>query len=126
MPHQVETQSDVGKQSRVPPNPGGSENVSWGRISTIVLPKDEEELVMQKVGGRAVFQRRYMPQSEKAITTSGLVCWLGFTLGVWCGSTAKGELASSTSSCASRRVVCLKDSEWPPRAEGREVTWPGC
>ena len=32
---------DVGRQSGIPPNPGESENASWSRRSSAVLPKDE-------------------------------------------------------------------------------------
>uniref|UniRef100_A0A452UB82 Macrophage receptor with collagenous structure n=1 Tax=Ursus maritimus TaxID=29073 RepID=A0A452UB82_URSMA len=53
MPYQVERRSDVGKQSRVPPKPRESENVSWSRRSSTVLPEDEEELFMQE-GGAAL------------------------------------------------------------------------
>lgn len=86
MPYQVERRSDVGKQSRVPPKPRESENVSWSRRSSTVLPEDEEELFMQEGGGRVYTQRRYTAWSEKGVTTSGPAClWVRVHMGcgVW-------------------------------------------
>lgn len=86
MPYQVERRSDVGKQSRVPPKPRESENVSWSRRSSTVLPEDKEELFMQEGGGRVYTQRRYTAWSEKGVTTSGPAClWVRVHMGcgVW-------------------------------------------
>lgn len=94
MSKQVETQSNVGKGGRTPPNPGESDNASWSRRSSTVLPKDEEELVMQKGGGRVMY-------SEEICGVESEGCcheWSSLTIGrdprgyVY-GGVATGELA---------------------------------
>ena len=94
MPHQAETQGDVGRQSGIPPNPGESENASWSRRSSAVLPKDEGELVTQKGGGRAMYSEEIHGLESEGCHHE----WSGLTLGqgphgVWCGGVATGQLA---------------------------------